>query len=788
MKKTKLISFLAGCLCLAGAVSISAQEKQANALPVEDILRARSFGPLSSIEFSPDGKWLAYGVEGYQSASSNENNADLRNAASGLVMGEDVWLLNTATGDAINLTNGEGKNWDPTWSPDGHFLAFLSDREGSGRAQISIWDATNNDLKKPSDMNAEMGAGTRRPMEWAPDSRRIFVPIKPGQLSTGVAKRNHCDREEDKTAGDTEQAPTVRLYRSCAIGKGKKEAPKSDPWDLDIGLRDLACLDIVTGQTKVVVHGQRIQTLKIAPDGSRVAYSIAKRFEKPGTQDILYDLTTMTIATGEERVVASGIRIDDWGTAFSWSPDSTLISYHASSSFDNEHDFYVVDASGGLPRNLTKFLPYQQPHLGYTSVPLWDKSGNYIYFVDDGALWLASVHQGKPSQVARIPDHQVNSKLIAQSNSLLWTVDGGSSTIIVAHDDVAKQDGFYKINLANGETTKLLENGQCFSCTTMEQPIAVTRDGRKVAYAAEDAQHGTNLWLSDWAFRGPRRITILNPQFDKYKFGAARLIDWLSDDGERLHGALLLPPDYQEGNRYPLVVWVYGGKSLSNSFDHFGFDVGMNFQLLATRGYAVLLPDSPSHEGTPMTDLAKTILPGVNKVVEMGIADPERLGVAGHSNGGYSTLALIVQTKRFKAAIDVDGPGDLIGFHGAMGKDGSAFGVSVVEQSQDIMGGTPWEFRDRYIENSPYFYLDRVETPLLIMHVAGDPAVPSFLGDQIFVSLRRLGKEVEYAKYDGVAHAPSALGFANHVDYITRMLTWFDRYLRPSANPKIQMN
>ena len=417
-------------------------------------------------------------------------------------------------------------------------------------------------------------------------------------------------------------------------------------------------------------------------------------------------------------------------------------------------------------------------------MPLWDKSGNYIYFVDDGALWRASVHQENPLQVARISDHQVNSKLIAQSNDLLWTVDGGSSTVIVAHDDVAKEDGFYKINLANGETIKLLENGQCYSCTTMLQPIAVTRDGRKVAYAAEDAEHGSNLWLSDWAFKGPRRITYLNPQFDKYKLGAARLIEWLSDDGERLHGALLLPSDYQKGNRYPLVVWVYGGKSLSNSFGHFGFDVGINCQLLATRGYAVLLPDSPSHEGTPMSDLAKTVLPGVNKVVEMGIADPERLGVAGHSNGGYSTLALIVQTKRFKAAIDVDGPGDLIGLHGAMGKDGSAFGLNVVEQSQDIMGGTPWEFRDRYIENSPYFYLDRVETPLLIMHVAGDPAVPSFLGDQIFVSLRRLGKEVEYAKYDGVAHAPSALGFANHADYITRMLTWFDKYLRSSASQR----
>jgi len=132
-------------------------------------------------------------------------------------------------------------------------------------------------------------------------------------------------------------------------------------------------------------------------------------------------------------------------------------------------------------------------------------------------------------------------------------------------------------------------------------------------------------------------------------------------------------------------VYVYGGAMLSNKVNHFGFgDAGFgNMQLFATRGYAVLAPDAPTKLGTPMVDIAKTILPGVDKIIEMGIADPDRLGVMGHSFGGYTTLSLIVQTKRFKAAMAADGYADAIGHYGQMDKSGSAFGTSIAEQGQD---------------------------------------------------------------------------------------------------------
>jgi len=97
------------------------------------------------------------------------------------------------------------------------------------------------------------------------------------------------------------------------------------------------------------------------------------------------------------------------------------------------------------------------------------------------------------------------------------------------------------------------------------------------------------------------------------------------------------------------------------------------------------------------------------------------------------------------------------------------------------MGGTPWEVRDRYIANSPVFYFDRIQTPLLVMQGADDETVAAFLGDEVFVGLRRLGKEVEYAKYGGEGHSPLNWRYANQVDYCHRVIAWFDAHLKAPA-------
>jgi dipeptidyl aminopeptidase/acylaminoacyl peptidase len=154
--------------------------------------------------------------------------------------------------------------------------------------------------------------------------------------------------------------------------------------------------------------------------------------------------------------------------------------------------------------------------------------------------------------------------------------------------------------------------------------------------------------------------------------------------------------------------------------------------------------------------------------------DSARIGVFGHSWGGYTVLALLVQTQRFRAAVMRGGYGDLFADYGEMQTTGSTFGQLRLES---WLGATPWRDLPRYIDNSPVFFLDRVRTPLLIVEGGAETTVPPHEAAEVFVDLRRLGQEVEYALYGGENHGERAWRITNQQDYLARVIEWFSKHL-----------
>jgi len=416
-----LLALCAWCLALAASV---AEAQQRDPLLVEDTLMVHSFGGggWSSVQFSADGRWLAYVVSDNRRVGSADGEAWARTGVLRGITGDDIYVSNTETGEARNLTGGTGENWLPNWSPDGHYLAFLSDRDGTGQAKLWVWDAVKNYLRKISDVNVRADE-----IEWLPDGHNILVTTIPDDLSVEeYARRVLSNGEGQKPVVEKVQDSTVAIYRSRLTG-GNKEAPKSDPWNLNTALRDLAVVDVVNGKSATMVHGQRIAKYLLSPDGSHVGYTTPKRFERPGSQQVLFDLATVAIATKKLQAIVSDIRLEPDGAEFGWSPDNALLIYQTGGMEAKTNDLYTASATGGVPRRVVKMPLQQQVSHDRLSLPLWD-SKSHFYFVQGGGLWRASLDKEETVKVAEIPNRRISTfldprtycgRLIKKNQSLL---------------------------------------------------------------------------------------------------------------------------------------------------------------------------------------------------------------------------------------------------------------------------------------------------------------------------------------------------------------------------------
>ena len=243
---------------------------------------------------------------------------------------------------------------------------------------------------------------------------------------------------------------------------------------------------------------------------------------------------------------------------------------------------------------------------------------------------------------------------------------------------------------------------------------------------------------------------------------------------EGLKGSSWYPPEASEKNPVPMIVSVYAGGFPSLTFNKFALGQsvgGAHPGMFVSRGYALFLPDFPVQKIEPYKQFSDVILRGVDAAIATKKVDAERLGVIGHSFGGYTVNVLITQTTRFKAAVASASEGNLI----------SGFLTSTVsgryESGQVGMGGSLWEFPQRYIDGSPVFHLDRVETPLLLIH--GDQDFIRFeRAQEMFTGLAYLGKEVVLLKYKEADHWPGIWSNEKLADYWERVLNWFDEYLK----------
>lgn len=309
------------------------------------------------------------------------------------------------------------------------------------------------------------------------------------------------------------------------------------------------------------------------------------------------------------------------------------------------------------------------------------------------------------------------------------------------------------------------------------------RKAEQYLVARADYREYPDLWTGP-SFERLERITNAMPEQSQYRWGNVELVKWLNTDGVPMEGLLYTPEGFDASRQYPMLVYFY--EQLSDGLHNYTRPAGRNIinpVVYTSLGYVVFMPNIHYTPGYPGPSAVKSIVPGVQSLIAKGFVDPKRIGIGGQSWGGYQTAYIITQTNLFAAAVPNATVVNMTSAYGGIRWDsGVERAIVNYERGQSRIGGSLWEYPERYVENSPLFYLDRVTTPVLFMANDNDGAVPWYQGIEFFVAMRRLGKEAYMLNYNGDAHNPRK--YANQKDIDRRMQEFFGAKLLGQPEPE----
>ncbi len=341
-----------------------------------------------------------------------------------------------------------------------------------------------------------------------------------------------------------------------------------------------------------------------------------------------------------------------------------------------------------------------------------------------------------------------------------------------------KTAGVYRDRFGGSDEPELLMEGDArFS------DVRKAEDANVFTFTRSTFAEFPDIWVTDEDFDAPTRVTDANPQQSEYRWGSAELVDWNSNDGVPLQGILYKPEDFDPTEQYPMMVYFYERNSdgLHQYFVPAAGSSSIDRSFYVSRGYLLFVPDIPYAIGYPGESAVDAVVPGVLDLVDQGFVDRERIGVQGHSWGGYQIAYMITRTDLFAAAEAGAPVANMVSAYGGIRWQTGMSRAFQYERTQSRIGGSLWETPLRFIENSPIFTADKIRTPLLMMHNDEDGAVPWYQGIELFVALRRLGQPVWMLNYNGEAHGLREEH--NRRDWAIRMQQFFDHYLMGEPAP-----
>ena len=708
MKQTLLLAAIAYLSLGMASAPANAQAKSSHS--IDEALSLRLIrGP----RISPDGRFVIYSVR----ETNWKDNEFVR----------QLWLVNVSTGKAFELTRGKKSADSAEWSPDGSWLAFVTEREASAVESLpppekkeekkegekkddSAGKAAARQIWLISPEGGEAWQLTKSESEigeyhWSKDSRFIAFTANPPETKT--------DKDRKERYGDYDVF--------------EKDYRQNQLWTVDVLEAERNCLPVA-----------------------------AKR--------LISDLS---------------LNIN----SFQWSPDSAKIVFSATANpmqaFRGEEDIYMLDLSNGNSFKKIVALP------GPDSSPRFSTDGKQLAFVTALAqpyYYYANRHIAMVdldrvlSRPATTPNdvRDLTAKFDEDPYLLEWGPDG----IYFGAQQKTNAHGF-RLDPQTGEIRRFTTPD-----SLLIEEISLTRDCKTLAFIAEDASHMMELFVSRVSPFAPRKLTDMTAQVKDWTLGTSEVISWKSEDGAEIEGVLRKPADYDPARKYPLLLVIHGGPTGTSqptlSPDEYAYPI----QAFLAKGALVLEPNYRGSAGYGAAFRALNVrnlgvgdmwdvMSGVDYLIKKGIADSSRLGAMGWSEGGYISAFLSTHTDRFKAISAGAGISDWMTYY---------VGTDITPFTRQYLHATPWDDPEVYAKTSPITTIKQAKTPTLIQLGSNDKRVPVPNSFELYRGLQDQGVESRLQLFTGFGHginkpkSQRALQQSN--------LDWFNRYIWNEPIPK----
>jgi len=410
----------------------------------------------------------------------------------------------------------------------------------------------------------------------------------------------------------------------------------------------------------------------------------------------------------------------------------------------------------------------------------WTEEDDKVVIYDKYDLWLAN--PAKTNDLKKLTNGRQKSRVFRylKTDEKETNLDLRKKWLLHVFEESTKKSGYASYSdFGEIKVDSLLLDNYHFSTQVYK-----AKEAGDVVYSKENFGEFPDLLVSsDLSFKESRKISEANSILKTLAWGNAELVKWTNLDGIELEGILYTPERISPTKKYPMITYFY--EKLSDDLNKFYLPqpvrASINISHYVSNGYVVFVPNIIYKKGYPGQSAYNCVIPGVMKMLERSYIDRARLGIQGHSWGGYQTAYILTKTNLFAAAEAGAPVANMTSAYGGIRWETGNSRQGQYEFSQSRIGATLWEKPNLYLENSPLFELPKVNTPLLMMHNDDDGAVPWEQGIELFMGLKRLNKPVWLLNYNGEKHGLTQR--KNRVDWTQRMLQFFDHFLKDASAP-----